>query len=267
MSKYSSSSIISIKHIVHFSSISFVIFNNLFGKKKVKAPEFVPIKLESIFGGAMSDVGDQVKGIATQSKDNFAAASQLTGDIVPLTKQLQEAPTLQGQDQAEYDNAVNTFSKFMEMAKTNSMNETATGIKSAGSALGLKGFNTNGTSYNQIASSIGAKNQASLNSNASETAANLLNFRSGLLNNVYQRLTNRFNATMGAQGQLTSQGEALFSTAFNAVEKERNYLSGIQSANAQGQFAADTANNAANQAMWSQVTGLGTSMMGMGGKK
>lgn len=243
------------------------ILGGLLGKKKAKAPTFEPIPITSVFGGALSDVGDQVKNIATQSKANYAAAGELTGSIVPLTKQLQEAPTLQGQDQEEYNNAVNTFAQFMNLAKTNSINETATGIKASGSALGLSGFNTNGTSYNQIASSIGAKNQASLNQTAGETASNLLTFRSGLLNNVYQRLTNRFNATMGAQGQLTSQGTSLFGTAFNAAEKERNYLSGVASSNAQAEFAATTANNAANQAAWGQVTSLGTSLMGMGGKK
>lgn len=235
--------------------------SGLFGKsKKVEAPEVKPIGIGEVFGGAMGDINSQLAGVSRQSKANFKEASKLTGDIVPLVQSLDKAPTLAGADLDEYNNAVNTFTQFLNLAKTNTINETATGMKAASSALGLKGFNTDGAGSNQILSSIGAKTQGNLNQVASETAANLLSFRSGLLNNVYQRLTNRVNGTLSAQAQLTSQGEALFSTAFNTANVERNYRTNVASQNAQMSVSAQVANNQAKQSNLTSLMSLGSSL-------
>jgi len=231
----------------------------LFGKK-VKAPKVEKVELTKVFNGALSNLPTQLKDMFTASGENIKMAGDLTKDIPDLVRQTGQAPTLQGADLAEYENGAATYKNFLNLAKTNTINETGTGLKAAASGLGLKGILGSGSGANSLFSGIAAKSQGNLNNISAATGEALLNYRSTLLNNVYQRLLNRLGATTSASGQLYSQGNALFGTAVNTANAERTYMTGVDSQNAQMKFSADSANAASFNAGLNGLTSAGTSL-------
>jgi hypothetical protein len=238
------------------------LLGSIFGKKKKSsAPVIRPQTLEE----QITDVNSALGGALLKSRDlsnqNLDIASNLTGDITGLTRDLGNAPTIQGADLAEYENAQNTFKQFLDLAKINTINETAVGMKTASSALGLSGYNRGGAGETNLLSSIAAKNQASLNSTAAQVGSELVSYRSGLLSNIYNRLLTRYNATLSSVGQATSQGSALMGNVFNALNTNRSYNTTLQSQNAQMQFAADTANQQSSQSGFSSMLSAGTSLL------
>lgn len=237
----------------------FGFLGGLFGKK-VKAPEIRKVALTEVFGGALSNLPTQLREMFTASGENIKMAGDLTKDIPDLVRKTGEAPTLEGSDLAEYNNAQDTYKNFLNLAKTNTINETGVGLKAAASGLGLKGILGSGAGANSLFSGIAAKSQGNLNNISAATGEALLNYRSTLLNNVYQRLLNRLGATTSASGQLYSQGNTLFGTALNTANSERTYMTNVDSQNAQMKFSADSANAAAFNAGLNGLASAGTSL-------
>lgn len=217
--------------------------------KKVKAPKLNHIDLMTAYGPRLDIFADLVRQ-RDDSRKSFDTARQYGTEIPGLITQLGQAPTLGAPDVAEYQNAEGVYSQMLNLARTNSINNTVTETNAAAFALGLKGINSGDSGANRLFSSIAARNQGSLNEYAGNTANNLLQFRERLLSGVYQRLTNKYNATVSQRAAELQTGSGLFSNVFNALSSERAYQAETQQANAQMKLAADTANAQSKSSMF-----------------
>lgn len=149
-----------------------------------------------------------------------------------LLDALNKAPQMGSFENTELNNATNTYTGMLELARINAMNDTAQSLQGMQSQFGLSGGAFGDSGSRAMGASITAKNQSGLNAYASETANNILNFRSKLLEGVYQRLINKYNATVGLQGQLSGQGSAMINTGLSynlAVDQAK---SGVNVSNA-----------------------------------
>lgn len=229
--------------------------------KKVKAPKLNHIDLMTAYGPRLDVFADLVRQ-RDDSRKSFDRARQYGTEIPGLITQLGQAPTLGAPDVAEYQNAEGVYRQMLNLAKTNSINNTVNETNSAAFALGLKGINSGDSGANRLFSSIAARNQGSLNEYAGNTANNLLQFRERLLSGVYQRLTNKYNATVSQRAAELQTGSGLFSNVFNALSSERAYQAETQQANAQMKLAADTANA---QSKSSGMSSIMSSVAAIGG--
>lgn len=231
----------------------------LFGKK-VKAPQIQEVKLADLFAPTDSVLGGALTKTRNLANQNLDQAAEYTAQLPGLTAQLGEAPTLQGADLAEYETAQNTFKSFLDLARTNTLNENAIQMKTAGRAMGVAGFNAGGVGEANIMSGIASKNQANLNNIAAQTAAEMTSYRSNLLSNVYNRLLTRYNATTSQAAQTTAQSQSLMGNVYNVLSGERTYKTTLANQNAQMKFAADVANQQSQQSAFSSLLSAGTSI-------
>lgn len=229
--------------------------------KKVKAPKLNHIDLMTAYGPRLDVFADLVRQ-RDDSRKSFDRARQYGTEIPGLITQLGQAPTLGAPDVAEYQNAEGVYSQMLNLARTNSINNTVNETNAAAFSLGLKGINSGDSGANRLFSSIAARNQGSLNEYAGNTANNLLQFRERLLSGVYQRLTNKYNATVSQRAAELQTGSGLFSNVFNALSSERAYQAETQQANAQMKLAADTANA---QSKSSGMSSIMSSVAAIGG--
>ncbi len=218
-------------------------------------PAEVKAKPLDQFGVGISDMMTQQAQIGTE-----AAGRALTfgRDSVDLIRQTGDAPTLGAQEKQELNIAEDIYSRTLKNAQLNIFNQTAGQIGGGMGNLAAMGVNLGGAGAQNLASSVTAKNQASLNDFAAQQSQQLLGYRQELLGNVYNRLLNRTNLTLGQQAAQSATSSSVLGNLYNIDAGERSYQSNIDVQNAQIQQSSDAAG-------LSMLGGLAGSAMTLGG--
>jgi hypothetical protein len=218
------------------------LFGSLFGGSKssqVQAPTIPQFQIDAKSTNTANRLMDLGLG-------QIETSTGLNKDILGLLPQLEQAPKMGEFEQTELANAENTFGSMLELARINSLNDTARSLQGTASQFGLAGGAFGGSGQRALTGAITGANQKSLNEYAMQTSNNLLGMRANLLSGVYQRLMNRFNATLTTQGQLQGQGTALTGTGLGFNFQVAQAKSGVDVANANLKSQANMANQQAS---------------------
>lgn len=148
-------------------------------------------------------------------------------------------PTLDQGSLFELDNASKTYAQNMALAQNNLNNSTASQSNSLARQMALTGAPVGGAGSQSMFSAIAAKNQASLNEYQMQQSQQLLGLRQNLLQGVYDRMINQFNARMGVSGQQFGMAQSLFGNVYGAANDQINRDMQAAQYNSQAKAAAD----------------------------
>jgi hypothetical protein len=195
-----------------------------------------------------------------QQNQSAAYGAQIPG----LINQLGEAPVMDTAGQTELDAQAAVNKRIMDMARLNASNTLAQQIGGARSGITAAGGVGGGAYEASLGAGAMARGQAGLNQLAAQQSQQMLDVRSSILANIYQRLSNKTSAVIGQQAQSASLSEANIGTSINKTMFDQKLAFDRQQLASQERMAKEQAKaveKAGNQSMWSNIIGGGMGML------
>jgi hypothetical protein len=183
-------------------------------------------------GGILNNQAGNINDLLKQS---FAGMLDAKQNVM----QMGNMPTLDDNSLFELDNATKVYGQNMRLAQNNLNTSTAAQSNSLARQMALTGAPVGGAGSQSMFSSIAAKNQASLNEYQMQQSQQLLGFRQSLLQGVYDRMINQYNARMGLSSQQFNMGQSLFGNVYGAASDTINRQLQVAQYNSQAKSAAD----------------------------
>lgn len=215
-----------------------MVFGGLFGGDDIEAPKLVMRRIDQ-FGAGLED---QIKQQGSLFTERMQQQSTQIPQIEELVDNIGLFPTLNNVEQDYLRETEGTFRQSLAAVQANNLNATSRSLQGLSAAFGLSGIPLEGAGAQSLAAGIASRNQTSANEQAMALGQQMNQARDNLINFAMTRQLNQLNARTGLQSGLFAQGQQGFTNLFNASTAERSYKSSIDQANAQMQFAADTAN-------------------------
>jgi len=211
------------------------LLGGLLGRDKSPEISYNPLSAPDILG--KFNLTPALQAQRNQSVNNFTNSQALFDDARGMLPGLSQMPQLGSREMQELSTAEGIFGQNFALAQNNLNNSTASQSSSLARTMELMGAPSGGAGAQSAFASIAAKNQASLNEFQMGQSQQLLGLRQQLLQGVYDRMMNQYNARMNASGQAFNMGQSLFSNVYNA-----------STAQAQAQLQVDQYNNQAKAA-------------------
>lgn len=211
-----------------FSSIGKSLFGSS-GSGNVSMPAQDPR-----ISGAMNE-------LYNRQQQQASLSSQLGSQIPGLINQMGQAPTLGTAEQTELDYASQTYTNMLNKAKLNIFNQVGTQMAGGLGNISQLGASLGGATAQGLSAGIASRGQASLNEYAANQSQSLLNYRSQILNNVYQRLLNKSNAIFSQQAQQDSLAASNLGSFIKQDTSERTNAFNVSAYNSQQQQAQSAA--------------------------
>ncbi len=206
-----------------------------------------------------------LQGMLQSGIDQQAQSRAYGAQIPTLINQLGQAPVFGTAEQDIYNQQVATNNSIMRRAQLNVGNQLANQIGGFNSAMVGQGINVGGAYSASMAAGAQARGQASLNEVGMKQAQVLQDLRGSLLENVYNRLSNKTSALISQQAQSDSLASSNIGSVLNKQMFDRKLAADAAALQAQERMAKEQAKaiqKAGSQSAFTNILGGVFGMIG-----